>query len=96
VRLKDCFDVTFSPPDVISIPFGAIKRSMVCFSIFRFNPISIPFGAIKSMEKKYYIQETTGFQFLLVRLKVSFISLFFFLCFKFQFLLVRLKDHHLN
>jgi len=75
----------------ISIPSGAIKRfgCIIC-STCRIV-ISIPSGAIKRLSAIGKLAQQFGFQFLLVRLRVTG-GRELDLKVKFQFLLVRLRD----
>ena len=55
--------------DIISIPYGAIKRQPQFAVLSAFFYISIPYGAIKRIVKESFVQIITSFQFLMVRLK---------------------------
>ena len=70
VRLKGALNGIWIPFEkVISIPYGAIKRSFDEVLKWNFD-ISIPYGAIKSNNVLEQIDALTKFQFLMVRLKV--------------------------
>jgi len=95
VRLKDHFLYIKKYRSTISIPYGAIKRFVEFACVHVYWRISIPYGAIKRVVKKVIGWLSDLFQFLMVRLKEFFTSVFIIPYFLFQFLMVRLKEKHL-
>ena len=69
VRLKDYWRYGCNPHDIISIPYGSIKRSNLKRGNRSDNRISIPYGSIKSCSITPDVIAQTKFQFLMVRLK---------------------------
>jgi len=71
VRLKELHPHSFFSYRYISIPYGAIKRTLVKNLTKPVKEISIPYGAIKSHQAGLVsLFRPGGFQFLMVRLKV--------------------------
>ena len=69
VRLKERKDGVRPEFNIVSIPYGTIKSLMPSQWESNLDRVSIPYGTIKSVYQEINADNTTLFQFLMVRLK---------------------------